>query len=114
MSAKQFTTEEQNNIALTLSKFGLSYQVLGHYSSMFKVDLEGNMNMMVNTVKNYSDTTGVKDFTGIVFTVWKNGRLLKTFTGPDSFIAGYPQIELEIKRVRAGQRLSELEKDFIL
>ena len=114
MSAKQFTEDEKTTIAYTLKKFGLSFQLLGHYSSMFKVSLEGNMNMMVNTVKNYSDTTGVKDFTGIVFTVWKNGRLLKTFTGPDSFVAGYPQIELEIKRVRAGQRLSELEKDFIL
>ena len=114
MSAKQFTEEEKLNITSTLHKFGLSYQVLGHYSSMYKVDLEGNLSMMVNTVKNYSDTTGVKDFTGVVFTVWKNGRLLKTFTGPDSFVAGYPQIELEIKRVRAGQRLSELEKDFIL
>ncbi len=114
MSARHFTEEEQINIISMLNKFGLSYQVLGHYSSLFKVDFEGNMNMMVNTVKNYSDTTGVKDFTGVVFTVWKNGRLLKTFTGLDSFVAGYPQIELEIKRVRAGQRLNELEKDFIL
>jgi len=114
MTARHFTSDEQNEIALTLSKFGLGYQVLGHYSSMFKVDLEGNLNMLVNTVKNYSDTTGVKDFTGVVFTVWKNGRLLKTFTGLGGFVSGYPQIELEIKRVRTGQRLNELEKDFIL
>ena len=105
---KPYLTDEGGNVAR-----GKRKAVFVYIKAVDGVDVTDE-DTFLNTVKNYSDTTGVKDFTGIVFTVWKNGRLLKTFTGPDSFVAGYPQIELEIKRVRAGQRLSELEKDFIL
>lgn len=114
MSAYNFIPEEKLNIAYAINKFGLTYQFLGHYSPTFVVKLERNLNMLVNTVKNYSDTTGVKDFTGVVFTVWKNGCLLKTFTSIDNFIAGYPQIELEMKLVKDCKRLNEIEKDFFM
>lgn len=113
MSAPQhFTTEEKINISNALNKFGLTYQIMGHYSPSYRIDLEGNMNIQINAVKNYSDTTGVVDFTGIVFTVWKNGHILKTFTSLVDFVSGYPQIELEVKRVRADKRLNDMSKDF--
>lgn len=114
MSAHNFIPEEKLIIVYALNKVGLTYQFLGHYSPTFVVKLEKNLNMLVNAVKNYSDTTGVKDFTGVVFTVWKNGCLIKTFTSPDKFVAGFPQIELEMKLVKDGKRLNEIEKDFLM
>lgn len=75
----------------------------------------------VEPVSNYSDISGIKDFTGWVFKLCKGAYVYRIYTNIsdvirnfDTFhdITAFDPYELEIKKRKLEDKLNEIQQDF--
>lgn len=71
-----------------------------------------NIHLKIGCWINYTDTTGLKDYTGMVYSLMVNYRHFRTYTSLDQFIADCKNIPLWEKQAAETQALSAIKKDF--
>lgn len=72
-----------------------------------------NCHMKIGCWINYTDTTGIRDYTGIVFSLMINYRHFRTYTSLDQFLADSDNIPLWEKQAAEQQYLAAIKKDFM-
>ena len=71
-----------------------------------------NVYLKIGCWIGYSDTTGLKDYTGMVYALMVNYRHFRTYTSLEQFIADSKNIPLWEKQAAETQALSAIKKDF--
>ena len=71
-----------------------------------------NVYLKIGCWIGYSDTTGLKDYTGMVYALMVNYRHFRTYTSLEQFIADCKNIPLWEKQAAETQALSAIKKDF--
>lgn len=81
-------------------------------NSILNYKLSENLKLKVGRFVNYSDTTGLKDYTGIVYSIWAFGRPYQSLTAlPQLAMVKYQLPQME-KRARESQCLDKIKYDF--
>lgn len=81
-------------------------------NSILNYKLSENLKLKVGRYVNYSDTTGLKDYTGIVYTIWAFGRPYQSLTAPSQLAMIRYQLPTMEKRARESQCLAKIKEDF--
>ena len=71
-----------------------------------------NIHLKIGNWSNYSDTTGLKDYTGMVYSLMVNYRHFRTYTSLWQFLVDSDNIPLWEKQAAETQALSAIKKDF--
>lgn len=74
--------------------------------------LTENLKLKVGRFVNYSDTTGLKDYTGIVYSIWAFGRPYQSLTALSQLAMIRYQLPQMEKRARESQCLAKIKYDF--
>lgn len=74
--------------------------------------LTENLKLKVGRFVNYSDTTGLKDYTGIVYSIWAFGRPYQSLTALSQLAMIRYQLPQMEKRARESQCLEKIKQDF--
>lgn len=74
--------------------------------------LTENLKLKVGRFVNYSDTTGLKDYTGIVYSIWAFGRPYQSLTALSQLAMIKYQLPQMEKRARESQCLAKIKDDF--
>ena len=74
--------------------------------------LTENLKLKVGRFVNYSDTTGLKDYTGIVYSIWAFGRPYQSLTALSQLAMIRYQLPQMEKRARESQCLAKIKDDF--
>lgn len=74
--------------------------------------LTENLKLKVGRFVNYSDTTGLKDYTGIVYSIWAFGRPYQSLTALSQLAMVKYQLPQMEKRARESQCLAKIKDDF--
>lgn len=74
--------------------------------------LTENLKLKVGRFVNYSDTTGLKDYTGIVYSIWAFGRPYQSLTALSQLAMIRYQLPQMEKRARESQCLAKIKEDF--
>ena len=74
--------------------------------------LTENLKLKVGRFVNYSDTTGLKDYTGIVYSIWAFGRPYQSLTALSQLAMIRYQLTQMEKRARESQYLAKIKDDF--
>ena len=86
--------------------------VFDYSRSILIYKLSENLKLKVGRFVNYSDTTGLKDYTGIVYSIWAFGRPYQSLTAlPQLAMVKYQLPQME-KRARESQCLDKIKYDF--
>ena len=72
-----------------------------------------NVYLKIGNWNNYSDTTGLKNYTGMVFSLMINYRHFRTYTSLGQFLLDSDNLPLWEKRAVETQSLAEIKKDFM-
>lgn len=81
-------------------------------NSVLNYKLSENLKLKVGRFVNYSDTTGLKDYTGIVYTIWAFGRPYQSLTSLVQLAMIRYQLPTMEKRARESQCLAKIKEDF--
>ena len=71
-----------------------------------------NCYMKIGCWTGYSDTTGLRDYTGMVYALMINYRHFRTYTSLGQFLEDSDNLPIYIKRAGEQQSLAEIKKDF--
>lgn len=72
-----------------------------------------NVYLKIGNWNDYSDTTGIRDYTGMVFAIMVNYRHFRTYTSLGQFLADSENISLWEKEAAQAKSLAEIKKDFM-
>ena len=81
-------------------------------NSILNYKLSEHLKLKVGRFVNYSDTTGLKDYTGIVYTIWAFGRSYQSLTSLPQLAMIKYQLPTMEKRARESQCLEKIKEDF--
>ena len=81
-------------------------------NSILNYKLSEHLKLKVGRFVNYSDTTGLKDYTGIVYTIWAFGRPYQSLTSLPQLAMIKYQLPTMEKRARESQCLAKIKEDF--
>jgi len=86
--------------------------VFDYSRSILIYKLSENLKLKVGRFVNYSDTTGLKDYTGIVYSIWAFGRPYQSLTALSQLAMIKYQLPQMEKRARESQCLAKIKDDF--
>lgn len=72
-----------------------------------------NVYLKIGCWIGYSDTTGIRDYTGMVYCLMVNYRHFRTYTSLGQFLADCDNLPLWEKQAAETQYLAEIKKDFM-
>lgn len=78
----------------------------------FMYNFGKNVILKIGCWTGYSDITGLKDYTGMVYALMVNYRHFRTYTSLWQFLVDSGNIPIYIKRAAEQQALSAIKKDF--